>query len=284
MCIWMSFFAIITGRMKEGRVLLDWNEIDRFTKSLIKEAGHKIRRSFSEPIHIDIKSNVNDLVTNIDRKIEQFFIQHIQFAYPDHQVLGEEGFGDEITSLDGVTWIIDPIDGTTNFVHQQQNFAISIGVYNNGVGMLGYIYDVINDDLYAGIKDQGAYLNDERLPKLGKSQMDHAIIGINARWLLSNRHVNHEKIQQLVKDCRGTRSYGSATMEMAYVMTGKLDAYISMQLSPWDIAGGMVIAKEVGVTTSNLAGEQLGILESTSFIMARQGLHDKLLSNYIELK
>ena len=95
---------------------------------MIKEAGHKIRISFFNHIHIDSKSDANDLVTNIDREIEQFFISRIQRDFPTHKILGEEGFGDEVDSLDGVTWILDPIDGTMNFIHQKRNFAISLGI------------------------------------------------------------------------------------------------------------------------------------------------------------
>lgn len=262
---------------------MDWNEVDRFAKSLIKEAGHKIRHSFHERIQVGAKSNVNDLVTNIDQEIEQFFIKHIQFVYPAHQILGEEGFGDRITSLNGVTWIVDPIDGTTNFVHQKQNFAISLGVYQDGVGMLGYIYDVVGDELYAAKKGLGAFMNDERLSRLDEGSIDTAIIGINARWLAPNRFVNYEKIAKIISDCRTTRAYGSAALETAYVLSGKLDAYISMRLSPWDIAGGMVIAEEVGAVISNLNGDPLNLLSTNTFIVARPKLHETLLTNYIEM-
>lgn len=265
-------------------MLLDWDEIDRTTKSLIKEAGHKIRHSFFERIQIDSKSNVNDLVTNVDQEIEQFFIEHIQSSYPTHQILGEEGFGDQVTSLNGVTWIIDPIDGTTNFVHQKRNFAISVGIYEDGVGMLGYIYDVVRDELYSARKDQGAFVNDQRLPRLNEGSIHTAIISVNARWLTPNRYVHHEKLHRMVSDCRSTRSYGSASLEIAHVLSGRLDAYISIRLSPWDIAGGMVIAQEVGGVASNLKGDMISLLTSDSFIVARPKLHEVLLTNYIEMK
>ncbi len=263
---------------------MDWNEVDRYAKSLIKEAGHKIRLSFYQRIQVESKSNVNDLVTNIDQEIEQFFIRHIQSVYPTHQILGEEGFGDQVTSLNGVTWLVDPIDGTTNFVHQKRNFAITVGIYKDGIGMLGYIYDIVRDELYAAKKGGGAFVNDERLPQVGESSVHTAMIGINARWLAPNQHINHKKLLNMIQECRGTRSYGSAALEMAYVISGKLDAYISVRLSPWDIAGGMVIAKEVGALPSSLSGEMPSLLTSNSFILARPKLHEELLSNYIELK
>lgn len=262
---------------------MDWGLVDRYAKSLIKEAGHKIRCSFFEQIHIDTKSDANDLVTNIDREIEQFFIKHIKSKFPSHQILGEEGFGDDIKSLNGVIWIVDPIDGTMNFVHQKRNFAISLGIYHEGVGMLGYIYDVMRDELYAAKKGEGAYVNDERLPQLDVVSIQEAIIGINARWVAPNRYIDHEKLLGLILDCRGTRSYGSAALELAYVSTGKVDAYVSMRLAPWDIAGGLVIAKEVGLMTTNLRGDPPFLLGTDTFIVARPGLHHELLTKYIKL-
>ncbi|AOV08390.1 inositol monophosphatase family protein [Sporosarcina ureilytica] len=263
---------------------MDWGLIDRYAKSLIKEAGHKIRLSFFDHIHIDSKSNANDLVTNIDREIEQFFIEQIQTSFPGHKILGEEGFGDEIKSLNGTIWIVDPIDGTMNFVHQKRNFAISLGIYQDGVGILGYIYDVLRDELYTAKRGEGAYVNDERLPKLGVASIEESIIGINARWVVPNRYIDHEKLLGLIQDCRGTRSYGSAALELAYVSSGKLGAYVSMRLSPWDIAGGMVIAQEVGAISTNLEGETPSLLGPEPFIVARAGLHDELLMKYIQRK
>jgi myo-inositol-1(or 4)-monophosphatase len=262
---------------------LNWGFVDRYAKSLIKEAGHKIRVSFFNQIHIDSKADANDLVTNIDREIEQFFIERIKTDFPTHKIIGEEGFGDKVESVEGVVWILDPIDGTMNFIHQQRNFAISLGIYIDGVGMLGYIYDVVQDDFYHARKDEGAYFNDERLPKLEKIAVNNAVIGVNARWVAPNRYIDHEKMIGLVLECRGTRSYGSAAIEIAYVASGRLDAYISMRLSPWDIAGGMIIASEVGAITTNLNGDPSHILGQDSFIVARPRLHEDILKNYIRL-
>ncbi|GKV55724.1 inositol-1-monophosphatase [Sporosarcina sp. NCCP-2222] len=258
--------------------------IDRFAKSLIREAGHKIRISFYSQIDVESKAEANDLVTNIDKEVERFFIQRIRDAFPDHKIFGEEGFGDQIHSLDGIVWLLDPIDGTMNFIHQKKNFAISLGIYKDGVGMLGYIYDVMADDFYHAVKGEGAYYNDERLPLLEVTRLEEAVIGINASWVVPNRRVEHEPLIELVAKCRGTRSYGSAAIELAYVASGRIDAYVSMRLAPWDIAGGMVIAQEVGAVATNLKGETPHLLGTDTFIVARPGLHDNMLRNHIRLK
>ncbi|KXH79857.1 inositol monophosphatase family protein [Sporosarcina sp. HYO08] len=263
---------------------MNWGIIDRYAKSLIKEAGHKIRVSFFSHIDIDSKAHANDLVTNIDRDIERFFVKRIGRDFPDHKILGEEGYGSELESLKGIVWILDPIDGTMNFVHQKRNFAISLGIYADGIGMLGYIYDVMRDDFYHAAKGEGAYFNDERLPTLETTPLREAIIGINASWVAPNRYVEHEPIIELVKSCRGTRSYGSAAIELAYVSSGKIDAYLSMRLSPWDIAGGMIIAQEVGALTTTMKGEKPRLLGQETFIVARPGLHKEIMEKYICLK
>lgn len=263
---------------------MDWNVIDRYAKSLIKEAGHQIKHSFLSEIEISSKSSVNDLVTNIDREIEQFFINRIHKDYPEHRIMGEEGFGDSIESLDGVIWFLDPIDGTMNFVHQKRNFAISLGIYVDGIGMLGYVYDVMADDLYSAMKDEGAYLNDMRISPLQKTVVEKSIIGVNASWVAPNRTVEHEPMQRLVNHCRGTRSYGSAALELTHVATGRVDAYMSMRLSPWDVAGGMVIANEVGALSTNMSGKPLGLLKQETFVVANKSIHEELLRDFIVLK
>ncbi|MFC6038193.1 inositol monophosphatase family protein [Paenisporosarcina macmurdoensis] len=263
---------------------MELQKLDRYAKGLIKEAGRKIRQSFSSELAIESKADANDLVTNIDKEIEQFFIRHIRNDYQGHLILGEEGFGDRLTKLDGYVWMLDPIDGTMNFIHQQRNFAISLGIYKDGIGILGYIYDVIHDELYSAQKGHGAYLNDEPIPVLESTTISQAIIGLNASWVVPNRHIENEGLIRLVKDVRGIRSYGSAALELAYVATGRIDAYMSMRLSPWDIAGGVVIAQEVGAVATNLNGQPLKFLEQDTFLVARKSLHDSLLNDYITLK
>ena len=263
---------------------MEMHSMDLYIKSLLKSAGHRIRNSFLTEITIETKEHANDLVTNIDKEIEQFFISHIRKDFPDHRILGEEGYGDEITDMKGTIWLLDPIDGTTNFIHQKRNFAISLGVYEDGIGKLGYIYDVMNDDLYHAVQNNGAYFNDERLLPLLDTKIAESIIGMNAIWATPNRLIEHESTIQMIRDIRGMRSYGSAALEIAYVASGRLDAYISLRLSPWDIAGGMVIANEVGAIATNLVGNKANLIRQDTFIVANPSIHDQLLTDYIQIK
>jgi myo-inositol-1(or 4)-monophosphatase len=261
--------------------MTNWKDIDQKAKQWIKEAGERIRNSFETTLSIQYKSNPNDLVTNMDKDIEQFLIGKIQETYPDHQILGEEGYGDEVTSLDGVVWIIDPIDGTMNFVHQQRNFAISIGIYGDGIGYIGLIYDIVHNELYHAFKGKGAYMNELPLPKLDKVKIEEAVISINPVWVTENKRIDHNLIAPIVKKVRGARSYGSAALECAYVASGRLDAYLTMRLAPWDFAAGLVLIEEVGGTSSTLNGERLDLLTKSSFFVGEKDLHAHILKEYL---
>ncbi|MFS0778791.1 inositol monophosphatase family protein [Neobacillus sp. 3P2-tot-E-2] len=261
---------------------MDWHYVDLQAKQWVMEAGDKIRDSFTETLNIQTKSNPNDLVTNIDKEIEQFFINKIRKTFPNHRILGEEGFGDEVSKLDGVVWIIDPIDGTMNFIHQQRNFAISLGVFENGIGKIGIIYDVAHNELYHAITGKGAFMNNTELPPLSKVTVKESIIALNATWVMENHRIDHNLLIPLVKDARGTRSYGTAALEMVFVATGRVDAYISMRLSPWDVAAGSVIIEELGGVVSNLRGNKLDFLSSDSLLVAKPGLHQTIINDYLK--
>jgi myo-inositol-1(or 4)-monophosphatase len=261
---------------------MDWEYIDLQAKQWVMEAGDKIRDSFSKTLNIQTKSNPNDLVTNIDKEIEQFFINKIRKTFVHHRIFGEEGFGDEVDNLDGVVWIIDPIDGTMNFIHQQRNFAISLGVYENGIGKIGIIYDVAHGELYHAISGKGAFMNDTPLPPLNKVTVKESIIALNATWVMENHRIDHNLLIPLVREARGTRSYGTAALEMVFVATGRVDAYISMRLSPWDVAAGAVIIDELGGIVTNLKGEKLDFLSKDSLLAAKPGLQETIINDYLK--
>jgi len=261
-----------------------WKEIDQKAKEWVIEAGKRIRSSFNQTLSIQAKSNPNDLVTNIDREVEQFFFENIRHTYPNHHILGEEGSGHELKKLDGIVWIIDPIDGTMNFVHQQRNFCISVGIYENGVGKIGLIYDVVHNELYHAIKGHGAYMNDTKLKPLTDVTLEESILAINATWVTNNKRIDPTILAPLVKRVRGTRSFGSAALEFAYVASGRLDGYITMRLAPWDIAAGIVIVEEVGGITTSLDGKPIDLLKKSSVFVANPKIHKQVLKEYIEGK
>lgn len=258
-----------------------WQTIYECAEKWIFEAGELLKQSFTEKRTITYKSNFSDLVTDMDKKVEKFFIGKINETFPEHKILGEEGFGDEVTNADGVVWIVDPIDGTTNFVNQQFNFAISVGIYENGEGKIGFIYDVVRGELFHCMKGKGAYLNEKKLPALENTSLNEAVIGINATWVRPNTRIDHHRIIPIVKNARGTRSYGSAALELAYVACGRLDAYITMRLSPWDFAAGIILIDEVGGIVTTASGDEINVLDKNSIFAAKPGLHESILKEIL---
>src|SRR5690625_376288 len=200
-------------------------------KEWILEAGTLIRSQMNNPLIVNTKSNRNDLVTQLDKEVELFFTTKIKQKYPNHSILSEEGFGHSLINKTGITWIIDPIDGTMNLVHQKRNFAISLGIYHQGIGEIGLVYDVMGDHLYAAQKDNGVYKNDQLLRPLDNDlSLAYAMICLNHHWLSNQESIDEKVIQQLLKHVRGTRAYGSAALELAYVAEGVIDAYMTMHL------------------------------------------------------
>lgn len=251
-------------------------------RSWMLDAGTLIKERIDDPLKVNTKSNVNDLVTEVDQEVEKFFSDKIRQYYKDHLLLSEEGYGDDLKDTKGTVWIIDPIDGTMNFINQKRNFAISIGIYHEGIGEIGFIYDVMANNLYSAMRDGGAFKNNKKLPMLNTlAELEESIICLNHYWLCENNLVNEKVMQSLVKRARGTRTYGSAALEFAHVAEGIVDAYLTLRLEPWDIAAGRIIVNEVGGVTTDINGEEVGMLEQSSIITGNPNIHKRIISEYL---
>src|SRR5690625_3880019 len=192
------------------------NELFNQAKEWVLEAGEKIREKINQPMVIDTKSNPHDLVTETDKLTEKFFANRIKEMYPHHLLLGEEGYGDEVSSLDGTVWIIDPIDGTMNFVHLKKDFAISVGIFHNGIGEIGFIYDVMADVLYSAIRGEGAYKNDVKLAQLNDNvQLGKSIFAFNHNLLCTSQQFDRGVMEDFLNNIRSARIIGAAALDIA---------------------------------------------------------------------
>ncbi|MDN3954115.1 inositol monophosphatase family protein [Sporolactobacillus laevolacticus] len=260
----------------------DWAILEKRVIGWIREAADHLRGSLSNPLEISEKSAHNDLVTNMDRSIEQFLVGKIKDTYPEHKIISEEGYGDGSSDTNGILWLLDPIDGTLNFVMQKRFFAISIGVYENGRGRAAFIYDVMGDEFFHCLSGQGAYQNDIKLSPLTEIKIEDALIDMSTTWLKPNRRIDQDIMTEIVRKSSGTRAYGAASLELAYVAAGLLDAYFTMRLSPWDYGAGLILLNEVGGLYSRADGEQINILSRTSILAARPGLHEYMIQHIKE--
>lgn len=214
------------------------------------------------------EKNPNDFVTEIDTRVEQEIIRIIRKAYPHHSILGEESGeikGEPIkpssrhisgNGSDDYLWIIDPIDGTRNFIHGFPHFAISIAVSHKNKIEHGLIYDPIRQELFVASRGKGAQLNDTRMRVSARKQLKECLLGTGFSFRHADRlHTAPTKIlQAMLPACGDMRRAGAATLDLAYVACGRLDGFWEFGLNIWDIAAGVLLVKEAGGIISDLQG------------------------------
>lgn len=212
--------------------------------SAARSAGNFIMRSYErrDQLLVERKSR-NDFVTQVDRGAEQEIIRIIRKAYPQHAILAEES-GE--SGENEVTWIIDPLDGTTNFLHGIPHFAVSIGVKVRDKLEHGVIYAPCTQDLYCASRGSGATLNNRRIRVSGCKDISQALIGtgIPLREEYLDRYL--PQLRSVAAETAGLRRAGSAALDLAYVAAGRLEGFWEFNLQPWDIAAGVVMVQEAG--------------------------------------
>jgi myo-inositol-1(or 4)-monophosphatase len=212
----------------------------------VRAAGNIIIRAMKRLDHIKIaEKHPNDFVTEIDQRVEQEIISIIQKAYPTHSILGEES--GEISG-DDYQWIIDPIDGTRNFIHGFPHFAISIGINYKNKLEHGMIYDPVRQELFTASRGKGAHLNDHRIRVSQRKHLGECLLGTGFAY----RHKNDDHtipsriLQNIIPLSGDIRRSGAATLDLAYVACGRLDGFWELGLNIWDIAAGILLIKEAG--------------------------------------
>lgn len=240
-------------------------------KDWVLNAGEIIKIRLSEKITINTKSHINDLVTNIDREIEDFFKQKVSLV-KDHRLLGEEG--DFVNDSDGYIWILDPIDGTTNLVTTGRDFVISLALYHNGQPLFGIVYDVMRDELYHAITGEGAYIKDKKIPHVNSDLLlDDQVIICDIKEIIS-----YPRVVNLIQQSRGHRRYGSAALEIVHIAVGRAGAFIHMMVHPWDIAAAKIIAEECGLKYTRTDGTTVNVFEKGSSLVAPDKLHKQIVT------
>ncbi|KRZ72188.1 Inositol monophosphatase ttx-7 [Trichinella papuae] len=235
-------------------------EAYRVVLRLVQESGNLIRDAFRRAgaVNVMTKTSDVDLVTDVDQKVEQVLVDGIRSKFPDHQFIGEEStaMGKKGTFTDAPTWIIDPIDGTTNFVHKVPYVCISIALYMKKEPRIGIVYNPILEELFTARKGLGAFRN-----VLNKALL-LLTFGVQNRFSLPNAvDVYLQNNKRIVEQgIRGHRSFGSAALNMCYVALGCADAYIEFGLHCWDIAAGRLIVEEAGGLVIDPSGGPIDIM------------------------
>ncbi len=226
-----------------------------------RKAGDLIVRSMNRLHQIEVRrKDKNDFVTEVDLRAEAEIINIIRSAYPDHGILAEESGRLERASdgQDEFVWIIDPLDGTTNFIHGFPQFSVSIGLQRRGRMECAIVYDPLRQELFTAARGDGAQLDDRRIRVSQQLGIEGALIGTgfpyraNMQWLDAYMGM----FKDLTQQAAGLRRPGSAALDLAYVAAGRLDGFWELGLSPWDTAAGMLLITEAGGLVSTLTGAE----------------------------
>jgi myo-inositol-1(or 4)-monophosphatase len=202
------------------------------------------------------KSSATDIVTEMDQAAERLLVEHIRAARPDDGFLGEEG-SDE-AGRSGVTWVIDPIDGTVNYLYEIPAFAVSVGVRVDGEVVVGVVHNPVTGELWAARRDHGATLNGRPIRVNAAPDLAMALVATGFGYRPARRARQAEVLRAVLPQVRDIRRFGAASLDLCGVACGRVDAYYERGLAPWDLAAGGLIAAEAGARVEGLRGRPAG--------------------------
>ena len=216
------------------------------------EAGGILRSEFDRPAKITHKGEI-DLVTEADRHSEEAILGRLQKCFPKHAILSEEGGGREGDAR--YRWIVDPLDGTTNFAHGYPCFAVSIGFEEAGELLVGVIYQPITKELFTTSRGEGAYLNEKRIRVSGIEHLSASLLATGLPSAKRTRNLNVHYYWNFALGSHGVRRDGSAALDLASVACGRFDAFWEFGLHPWDTAAGVLLVREAGGVVTNFSDQ-----------------------------
>ena len=241
-----------------------------------RKAGRTLKRDFGEVEHLQVSlKGPGNFVTAADRRAEEILREELSHARPGYGFLGEEGGRHEGADKTH-TWIVDPLDGTTNFLHGIPHFAISIALEREGTIIAGVVYNPANDELFTAERGKGAFINDQRLRVAARRRLADSVVACAlphpSRGDVALARSEHIAVQEKVA---GLRRFGAAALDMAFVAAGRLDGYWERNISPWDIAAGIIILREAGGFVTDIDGGEAPWL-SGDVVAGNEAIHQEL--------
>jgi myo-inositol-1(or 4)-monophosphatase len=241
-----------------------------------RRAGTIINRASMDLDLLKVQTkSPNDFVTEVDKAAEAAIIEVLKESFPEHGILAEES--GETSGASEYQWIIDPLDGTTNFIHGFPQYAISIALARRGVLEQAVVFDPNRNELFTATKGSGAFLNDRRIRVSKRIRLNEALVGTGFPF----RQFDHvdaylAMFRDLTQKTAGIRRPGAASLDLAYVACGRLDAFWEMGLAPWDMAAGALLVTEAGGLVSDLSGES-GYLEGGNVVAGSPKIFGQIL-------
>ncbi len=238
-------------------------------------AGEIIREGFGKNFQIEYKTNEKNLVTEIDKKSEKAIMDYISKKYPTHNILTEET-GEHKKNSDFV-WVIDPLDGTTNFAHGLPIFAVSIGVMNEKEIVAGVVYDVMRNIFYSAEKGSGAFANDKKINVSNNDKLGLGVLVTGFPYnVAENPDYAFERFTKLTKQARAVRRLGSAAIDFCYVASGVFDGFWEVSLHPWDMCAGKLIVEEAGGLVTDFTGNEIDIF-TPQLLATNKKIHQQMI-------
>lgn len=249
-------------------------EILDLAKSAAEEAGELLVEGLGKKRKVSSKSGPADLVTEYDQKSQELIVELIRDSYPNHSILAEEEFDLEKAST---KWIIDPLDGTTNYVINYPLFAVSIGVETEGEMVVAVVHVPGLDETYTAVKGEGATLNGEPISVSNNDELSTSVLSTGFPYDEDLVPKALDVFSNLVRKSRGIRRDGAAAMDLAFVAAGRFDGFWELGLAPWDVAAGSLIIEEAGGYVTDFSGQNHDVYESQGIVATNGGFHKDLL-------
>jgi myo-inositol-1(or 4)-monophosphatase len=240
-------------------------------------AGRSLKRDLGEveQLQVSLKGPRN-FVTAADKRAEEIVREELARARPDYGFLGEEGGAHEGSDKTH-RWIVDPLDGTTNFLHGIPHFAVSIALERNGTIVAGLVYNPANDDLFIAERGKGAFLNDQRIRVAGRQRLAEAVVACGLpHYGRGDLALGRREIAAAQQHFAGLRRFGAAALDLAWIAAGRFDAYWERDLSPWDMAAGIILVREAGGFVTDLDGHD-AIFTKGQIAAGNETMHGELL-------
>ena len=256
-------------------------ELKDFAINLARDAGNLLKGKFNSKLEIHYKGEIN-LVTEADKMSEDLIIEAINSSFPDHGILSEESPAQN--SQAKMRWIIDPLDGTTNYAHGYPVFCVSIALEKEGVIVLGIIYDPLREDMFVAERGKGAYLNSKKLKVSKTATLSRSILATGFPYdIRVSKDNNLNYFNLMVMEAQAIRRAGAAALDIAYLACGRFDGFWELKLMPWDMAAGCLMVEESGGVISDMIGGRWDI--SLPNVLVSNGLiHEQMISIFKRAK
>jgi len=250
------------------------SEILQFVEVTVRQAGAVLMAGFGNVRHFR-KKGVIDLVTEFDKRSEEIIISSIQQKFPEHAILAEESGRNRVISE--YQWVIDPLDGTTNFAHGIPIFAVSIGLLKNNSPVLGVVFDPFRDEMFSVELGEGATLNNQPIHVSSQPDLGHAVVSTGFPYdLRTNPRNNLAQFVQFQLRTQAVRHLGCASLDCSWTAMGRLDGYWEFGIKPWDIGAGALVVSEAGGRVTSVDGEA-DFLSNESILVSNGLLHPQML-------